>query len=193
MVQYKRIKSLLKNDKSYINTLKNIYIQELLGRFLPFLWLIFILDLYVTYFVVLMRIYNSLPQYCFGIMIGIVLLLMLIFMEALLFKIVLSAELTGESVLKLNTALSEIPLNFEKLGIDYSISNSCVYYSVCLSRFDTGFVGIYPMSSNEEAISDVVFTFRKIGVNHLPFGNSGYSLDVVFTKGGMKNEEVKEG
>lgn len=126
-------------------------------------------------------------------MIGIVLLLMLIFMEALLFKIVLSAELTGGSVLKLNTALSEIPLNFEELGIDYSISNSCVYYSVCLSRFDTGFVGIYPMSSNEEAISDVVFTFRKIGVNHLPFGNSGYSLDVVFTKGGMKNEEVKEG
>ena len=193
MVQYKRIKSLLKNDKSCINILKNIYIQELLGRFLLFLWLIFILDLCVTYFVILMRIYNSLPQYDFGIMIGIVLLLMLIFMEALLFKIVLSAELTGGSVLKLNTALSEIPLNFEELGIDYSISNSCVYYSVCLSRFDTGFVGIYPMSSNEEAISDVVFTFRKIGVNHLPFGNSGYSLDVVFTKGGMKNEEVKEG
>lgn len=192
MVQYKKIKSLLKNDKSCINILKNIYIQELLGRFLPFLWLIFILDLCVTYFVILMRIYNSLPQYGFGIMIGIVLLLMLIFMGALLFKIVLSAELTGGSVLKLNTALSEIPLNFDDLGIDYSISNSCVYYSVCLSMFDTGFAGIYPMSSNEEAIPDVVFTFRKIGVNHLPFGNSGYSLDVVFTKGDMKNEEVKE-
>lgn len=108
-------------------------------------------------------------------------LLMLVFILLIAFKIVLSYELKPTDILSLNEALSKSKLSLKDINIEYIKSERCLYYSTRLTKCGNSMVSIYPMSNgmSEENLK-VNYIIRKTGVNHIPFGDSGYSLDIVF-------------
>lgn len=187
MEQYKRILNMLKKEKgceSHIETLNNIYMQDILDKILPILLISFVLSLCVGYCSLI--IYGILTESSRGIriIVGVTVVLILVFIVVLIFKVSITFELSSDKVVSLNTFLASKPMKLSDLGVS-SITDNCIYYSVSLSSPNNGIVGIYPLS--DKSIPDVVYVFRKIESNNLVLGGLGYTLDLIFLKESKEN------
>lgn len=183
MTELNNVKKILKGNTKSTNTAKNIAYQEYLSKILPFSWLLFILSLCASYFAIFYRLYleNTHKLLDSSLVFMLFILLMLVFILLIAFKIVLSYELKPTDILSLNEALSKSKLSLKDINIEYIKSERCLYYSTRLTKCGNAMVSIYPMSNgmSEENLK-VNYIIRKTGVNDIPFGDSGYSLDIVF-------------
>lgn len=171
-----------KDSTNYIETLNNIYLQNLFNKITTVLVVAFFL-LFIGYCFFIVHSFTNKSNKGIGIVVGITFILVIVFVLIIIFNALLIHDLSSDKVLKLNTFLATKLFNIKDLGINYYINNHCVYYSISLFSSANRMLGVYPLTKGVSEIPKVTFIFRRSSTS------LSYTLDLVFIKEGMEIEE----
>ena len=186
MGQYKKISNMLKEQKdstNYIETLNNIYLQNLFNKITTVLVVAFSLLLCIGYCFFIVHSFTNKSNKGIGIVVGITFILVIVFVLVIIFNALLIHDLSSDKVSKLNTFLATKSFNIKDIGINYYINNHCVYYSISLFSSANGMLGVYPLTNGVSEIPKVTFIFRRSSTS------LSYTLDLVFIEEGTEIEE----